>query len=62
MCSGYMAPDYAMYGNFSIKSDVYSFGILILEIVTGKKNTSFSCEENMEGMTSFVSMNNSVLN
>lgn len=36
-----MAPEYALYGLFSVKSDVFSFGILLLEIVTGKKNTGF---------------------
>lgn len=36
--SGYISPEYAMEGIFSIKSDVYSFGILLLEIITGKKN------------------------
>ncbi|KAJ6893273.1 receptor-like protein kinase [Populus alba x Populus x berolinensis] len=35
---GYMAPEYAMQGHFSVKSDVFSFGVLVLEIVTGKKN------------------------
>ncbi|XP_062082964.1 G-type lectin S-receptor-like serine/threonine-protein kinase At4g27290 [Humulus lupulus] len=34
---GYMAPEYAFNGLFSIKSDVFSFGILMLEIVSGKK-------------------------
>ncbi|KAL2458244.1 G-type lectin S-receptor-like serine/threonine-protein kinase [Abeliophyllum distichum] len=38
---GYMAPEYAMEGRFSEKSDIYSFGVLMLEIVSGKKNTSF---------------------
>ncbi|OMO57802.1 hypothetical protein COLO4_35052 [Corchorus olitorius] len=37
---GYMAPEYAMEGIFSVKSDVYSFGVMMLEIVSGKKNTS----------------------
>ncbi|XP_058071194.1 G-type lectin S-receptor-like serine/threonine-protein kinase At4g27290 [Magnolia sinica] len=38
---GYMSPEYAMEGLFSEKSDVFSFGVLLLEIVSGKKNTSF---------------------
>nr|AFN53707.1 hypothetical protein [Linum usitatissimum] len=29
---GYMSPEYAMEGLFSVKSDVYSFGVLVLEI------------------------------
>ncbi|CAI0546125.1 unnamed protein product [Linum tenue] len=35
---GYMSPEYAMEGTFSIKSDVFSFGVLLLEIVSGRKN------------------------
>ncbi|KAK7314059.1 hypothetical protein VNO77_39268 [Canavalia gladiata] len=38
---GYMAPEYAMEGLFSVKSDVFSFGVLVLEIVSGKKNSGF---------------------
>uniref|UniRef100_K7N3D9 Protein kinase domain-containing protein n=2 Tax=Glycine max TaxID=3847 RepID=K7N3D9_SOYBN len=36
-----MSPEYAMHGHFSVKSDVFSFGVLVLEIVSGKKNTDF---------------------
>ncbi|KAK7312921.1 hypothetical protein VNO77_37175 [Canavalia gladiata] len=35
---GYMAPEYAVDGQFSIKSDVFSFGIILLEIICGQKN------------------------
>ena len=37
---GYMSPEYAMEGIFSVKSDTYSFGILLLEIVSGLKISS----------------------
>ncbi|KAM0839172.1 hypothetical protein ACQ4PT_060491 [Festuca glaucescens] len=35
---GYMAPEYAMDGVFSVKSDVFSFGVIVLEIITGIRN------------------------
>ncbi|CAG7862536.1 unnamed protein product [Brassica rapa] len=38
---GYMPPEYVTHGQYSTKSDVYSFGVLVLEIVCGKKNSSF---------------------
>ncbi|PIN01182.1 MEKK [Handroanthus impetiginosus] len=38
---GYMAPEYALDGKFSIKSDVFSFGVVMLETISGKKNTAF---------------------
>ena len=36
-----MSPEYAIDGHFSVKSDVFSFGVMILEIVSGKKNRGF---------------------
>ncbi|CBI39910.3 receptor-like serine/threonine-protein kinase SD1-7 isoform X1 [Vitis vinifera] len=38
---GYMSPEYALEGLFSTKSDVFSFGVLLMEILSGKKNTGF---------------------
>ncbi|TYG97187.1 hypothetical protein ES288_A10G018100v1 [Gossypium darwinii] len=38
---GYMAPEYAMEGLFSVKSDVFSFGVIVLEILSGKRNSGF---------------------
>ncbi|CAL5083314.1 unnamed protein product [Urochloa decumbens] len=46
---GYMAPEYAMRGHYSIKSDVFSFGVLILEILTGRRSSgSYSFDESVD--------------
>lgn len=37
-----MPPEYAVHGSFSVKSDVFSFGVLVLEIISGRKNRGFS--------------------
>ncbi|KAI3675460.1 hypothetical protein L1987_85050 [Smallanthus sonchifolius] len=47
---GYMAPEYAGDGIFSIKSDVYSFGVLVLEIVSGDKNRGFVHKEHCNNL------------
>ncbi|KAG6695156.1 hypothetical protein I3842_09G082700 [Carya illinoinensis] len=36
-----MAPEYAMEGLFSVKSDIFSFGVILLEIISGRKNNGF---------------------
>ncbi|KAI7726775.1 hypothetical protein M8C21_032763, partial [Ambrosia artemisiifolia] len=47
---GYISPEYAIHGRFSIKSDVYSFGVLVLEIVSGKKNREFSHDDHNDNL------------
>ena len=56
LCSGYMAPEYVRYGQFSVKSDVFSFGVLLLEIVSGRKNVCIHKGEYVEHLLSFVSL------
>ncbi|KAI9111857.1 hypothetical protein K1719_017547 [Acacia pycnantha] len=38
---GYMAPEYVVQGKLSDKADIYSFGVLLIEIVSGKRSSSF---------------------
>ncbi|KAF8722018.1 hypothetical protein HU200_022642 [Digitaria exilis] len=52
---GYMAPEYAVLGHLSVKLDVYSFGVLILEIVTGRRNTDTCFESEHEEPSSLLS-------
>ncbi|XP_066353098.1 cysteine-rich receptor-like protein kinase 15 [Miscanthus floridulus] len=35
---GYMSPEYAYWGHVSSKSDMFSFGVIVLEMVTGRRN------------------------
>ncbi|KAH9688401.1 cysteine-rich receptor-like protein kinase 25 [Citrus sinensis] len=51
---GYMAPEYAMEGLFSVKSDVFSFGVLLLEIISGKKNSGFYLSELGQSLLSYT--------
>ncbi|RWR91108.1 cysteine-rich receptor-like protein kinase 10 [Cinnamomum micranthum f. kanehirae] len=50
---GYMAPEYATHGQFSVKSDVYSFGVLLLEIISGKKN-AYKSKRDGDTLISYV--------
>jgi serine/threonine protein kinase len=34
---GYVAPEYALYGQLTERSDVFSFGVLLLELLSGRK-------------------------
>ncbi|CAN6179541.1 unnamed protein product [Urochloa humidicola] len=37
---GYLAPEYATTGRFTDKSDVFAFGIVVLQVITGKRDVS----------------------
>ncbi|CAO1948025.1 unnamed protein product [Urochloa humidicola] len=51
---GYMAPEYALHGIFSAKSDVFSYGVLVLEIITGRRNTYTHASGPSEGLLTYV--------
>ena len=52
-----MSPEYAMNGVVSIKTDIFSFGVLLLEILSGKKNNRryhSDCPLNLIGYVSVL--------
>ncbi|XP_075664831.1 G-type lectin S-receptor-like serine/threonine-protein kinase RKS1 isoform X3 [Castanea sativa] len=51
---GYMSPEYVVYGQFSTKSDVFSFGVILLEIVSGKKNCDSYQEHHSQNLIGHV--------
>lgn len=51
---GYMAPEYAVLGHVSTKSDVFSFGMIVLEIVTGRRNSVSSETMMAEHLLTYV--------
>ena len=57
-CSGYMSPEYAVFGKFSTKSDVFSFGVIMLEIVSGQKNSNSYQEHTSLTLIGHVSKKN----
>ncbi|XP_059623655.1 G-type lectin S-receptor-like serine/threonine-protein kinase RKS1 isoform X2 [Cornus florida] len=50
---GYMSPEYALDGLFSVKSDVFSFGVIVLEVIIGKKNCGFFHDDPYSNLISY---------
>ena len=49
-----MAPEYVLHGHLSVKVDVYSFGILLLELMSGRKNIKFNLSLEMQILLEWV--------
>lgn len=45
-----MAPEYIIHGQLTEKADIYSYGVLVLEIMTGRKNHN-SVASSAEGLS-----------
>ena len=58
-----MSPEYATDDKFSLKSDIFGnvFGVLLLEIVSGKKNGGFRHRDNHLNLLVHVSRNSGIL-
>ncbi|KAK8953823.1 putative LRR receptor-like serine/threonine-protein kinase [Platanthera zijinensis] len=51
---GYTAPEYALKGELSEKADIYSFGVLILEIISSRKNTDLTLPTKMQYLPEYA--------
>ena len=49
-----MAPEYVMHGKLSVKADVFSFGVLILELISGQKNSTFNQDSSSQNLLDWV--------
>lgn len=52
-----MAPEYACEGFFSIKSDVFSFGVVVLETISGRRNSRTTVFEDGLSLLGHVCIN-----
>ena len=53
-CSGYMAPEYLLHGTLSKKADVFSFGVVVLELISGEKNSTFARDPDSDSLLEWV--------
>ncbi|XP_020208648.1 cysteine-rich receptor-like protein kinase 10 isoform X3 [Cajanus cajan] len=52
--NGYLAPEYLMHGHLSVKADVFSYGVLVLELITGHRNSSFHLDVNAQNLLDWL--------
>ncbi|XLT05163.1 hypothetical protein HN51_043912 [Arachis hypogaea] len=51
---GYISPEYAVRGSFSMKSDVFAFGVIVLEVVSGRKTREFCVPDQSLNLLGFA--------
>ncbi|CAH9092214.1 unnamed protein product [Cuscuta europaea] len=52
--NGYMAPEYLMHGHLSVKADVFSFGVVVLELISGQKISTFNQDPGSQNLLEWV--------
>ncbi|THG17278.1 hypothetical protein TEA_010482 [Camellia sinensis var. sinensis] len=53
---GYISPEYVIHGVYSVKSDEFSFRVLVLEILSGKRNREFHHPDHHLNLLGHVSL------
>lgn len=58
-----MSPEYAFKGTYSVKSDVFSLGVLLLELVSGRRNRILDSSDQDQSLLGLVKIyyNSSIL-
>ncbi|GMY35225.1 cold-responsive protein kinase 1-like [Fagus crenata] len=56
LCKGYTAPEYAIRGELSEEADIYSFGVLVLAILSCRKNTDLTLPSEMQYLLEYVGL------
>jgi len=51
---GYVAPEYVLQGQLTPKADVFSYGIVLLELVTGRRNMDPKLQKQQQYLLSWV--------
>ncbi|KAL9681565.1 hypothetical protein QQ045_013350 [Rhodiola kirilowii] len=51
---GYTAPEYAIRGELTEKADIYSFGVLVLEVISCRKNTDLALPSEMQYLPEYA--------
>ncbi|KAL2320907.1 hypothetical protein Fmac_029876 [Flemingia macrophylla] len=51
---GYVAPEYALYGQLTERSDVFSYGVVLLELLSGKKALQTDHDGQPSALTDFA--------